>query len=90
MTGRILKACYRCVFAATLVAMALSVMASRLPAQSSSTGALTGTVRDSSGAVVPNATVTVTSVATGQARVVTTSVNGTYTVPAAGRLPREV
>ena len=80
MTGRILKACYRCVFAATLVAMALSVMALRLPAQSSSTGALTGTVRDSSGAVVPNATVTVTSVATGQARVVTTSVNGTYTV----------
>src|SRR5271157_1418055 len=48
--------------------------------QSSSTGALTGTVKDSSGAVVPNATVTVTSIATGQARVSTTSVNGTYAV----------
>ena len=48
--------------------------------QSATTGALTGTVKDSSGAVVPNATVTVTSVATGQARVTTTSGNGTYTV----------
>jgi hypothetical protein len=80
MTEAILKACYRCVFAMTLVALALSLMASRLPAQSSSTGALTGSVKDSSGAVVPNATVTVTSIATGQARVATTSVNGTYTV----------
>ncbi len=80
MTGAILKACYRCVFAMALVALAVSLMASGLSAQSASTGALAGTVKDSSGAVVPNATVTVTSVATGQARVVTTSVNGTYTV----------
>ena len=51
-----------------------------LMAQSSTTGALTGTLKDPSGAVVPNATVTVTSMATGQARVTTTSASGTYTV----------
>ena len=36
--------------------------------QTAATGALTGTLRDSSGAVVPNATVTATSTGTGQAR----------------------
>lgn len=46
--------------------------------QTASTGALTGTVKDSSGAVVPNATVTATSVDTGQARVTATDVDGTY------------
>jgi len=46
--------------------------------QSSSTGALTGTVKDSSGAVVPNATVTATSLATDQVRTSATDANGTY------------
>ena len=46
--------------------------------QTSSTGALTGTVKDSSGAVVPNATVTATSIGTGQARTTTTDADGTY------------
>jgi hypothetical protein len=48
--------------------------------QSATTGAITGTVTDSSNAVVPNATVTVTNIATGQARTTTTSASGTYTV----------
>jgi hypothetical protein len=48
--------------------------------QSATTGAITGTVKDSSGAVIPNATVTVTSLGTGQARTATTGSSGAYTV----------
>src|SRR5436305_3120456 len=51
-----------------------------LMAQTAGTGALTGTVTDSSGAVVPNATVTATSVDTGQARTATTGADGTYKI----------
>ena len=46
--------------------------------QSASTGALSGTLKDSSGAVVPNATVTLTSIDTAQVRTTTTSADGTY------------
>ena len=59
-------------------------LASSLAAQSTSTGALTGTVTDATGAVVPNVTVTVTSADTGQVRTTTTSANGSYNV---GLLP---
>src|SRR5438309_7351328 len=51
-----------------------------LMAQTAGTGALTGTVTDSSGAVIPNATVTATSVDTGQARTATTGADGSYTI----------
>lgn len=43
---------------------------------------ITGTVTDSTGAVIPNCTVTVTSTATTAVRKVTTDANGFYTVPA--------
>jgi len=46
--------------------------------QTSGTGALTGTIRDTSGGVVPNATVTATSLGTNQTRTATTSADGTY------------
>jgi hypothetical protein len=59
-------------------------LAPRLLGQSATTGALTRTVKDSSGAVVPSATVTVTSLATGQVRTATTGANGAYAV---GLLP---
>ncbi|PYU19794.1 MAG: hypothetical protein DMG32_23705, partial [Acidobacteria bacterium] len=49
-----------------------------LRAQTAGTGALTGTVKDPSGAVIPNATVTATSRDTGQARTTTTATDGTY------------
>src|SRR5579859_692681 len=49
-----------------------------LMAQTSGTGALTGTVKDPSGAVIPNATVTLTSVDTGQARTTMTGADGVY------------
>ncbi len=49
-----------------------------LNAQSSGTGALTGTIKDPSGAVVPNATVTLTSADTGAVRTTMTAADGTY------------
>jgi Carboxypeptidase regulatory-like domain/TonB-dependent Receptor Plug Domain len=55
-----------------------------LSAQTAASGALTGTVTDASGAVIPNATVTATSVDTGQARTATTGSDGAYTI---GLLP---
>lgn len=50
-------------------------------AQTASTGALTGTVTDTSGALVSSVNITVTSDATGEARTVTSQSNGGYTVP---------
>jgi hypothetical protein len=46
--------------------------------QTASTGALAGTVKDSSGAVVPNATVTATSIGTGLVRTTNTTADGIY------------
>jgi hypothetical protein len=55
-----------------------------LMAQTAGTGALTGTLTDPSGAVVPNAMVTATSLDTGQVRTATTGADGAYTM---GLLP---
>jgi len=49
-------------------------------AQTSISGDITGTVTDSSGAVIPNATVTVTSVQRGQVKTATSNANGQYRV----------
>ena len=46
------------------------------------TGIIEGTVTDASGAVVPNATLTITNKATGIARDVTAGTNGNYSAPA--------
>jgi len=48
------------------------------PAQTSGTGALTGTVTDTSGAVIPGAVVTATNLGTGQSRTATTDSTGNY------------
>src|ERR1700744_2801961 len=55
-------------------------------AQTSTTGAIRGTVTDPSGAVISGATVTVTSLATSQVRTVKTDQDGQYAV---GLLPPE-
>lgn len=55
-----------------------TVLAPSLFSQSGTTGALSGTLRDNSGAVVPNATVTLTSLDTAQVRTTKTSSDGTY------------
>lgn len=47
-------------------------------AQTAETGALTGTVTDPSGGVIAGATVTITSVDTGQTRMTTSDANGSY------------
>jgi len=53
-------------------------------AQTAGTGALAGTVTDSTGAVVRDVKITATSADTGQARTATTAADGTYTI---GLLP---
>lgn len=63
--------------------VAFSVLfGARLCAQDLTTSAyLTGTVTDSTGAVIPKATVTVSGVDNGVVRTVTTHADGSYTVP---------
>src|SRR5438445_7714258 len=67
---------FRNVFLLLFFTSLLSVQS--LMAQTAGTGALTGTVKDPSGAVIPNATVTATSVDTGQARTTMTWGDGVY------------
>lgn len=50
-------------------------------AQTAVTGGLNGVVTDSTGAVIPNANVTITNTTTGDTRVSTTNDRGLYTVP---------
>ncbi|HUJ80989.1 MAG TPA: carboxypeptidase regulatory-like domain-containing protein, partial [Candidatus Acidoferrales bacterium] len=59
---------------------ALVVCVSPVMAQSATTGALTGTVTDPSGATIAGASVTATNLATGQSRVVTTDASGVYKI----------
>src|SRR3984885_5172846 len=64
---------------AVLVCLAvLFLCASPALPRSATTGGLTGTVTDPSGGVIAGATVTATSLATGQERSVTTDASGTY------------
>src|SRR5271169_2752414 len=49
-----------------------------LLAQTAATGALVGTVTDSTGGVIPNVTVTLTSTDTNQSRSATTGADGAY------------
>ena len=50
-------------------------------AQTGSTSALTGTVKDSTGAVVPNVAVTATNTGTNRSRTVNTGTDGVYSIP---------
>ncbi len=62
---------------AALISVALLGLAT-LSAQSITTGDITGTVKDSSGAIVPGATITLRSADTGETRTQTTSQSGEY------------
>jgi Carboxypeptidase regulatory-like domain len=67
-------------FTAALLALFMTLAAATVFAQSDR-GSITGTVTDPSGAVVPNAKVTATSLDTGETRETTTSGEGSYTLP---------
>jgi len=67
-------------FALTLLALVALLAATPAFAQSDR-GAITGTVTDPTGAVVPNAKVTATSLDTGEVREVTSGDSGSYTLP---------
>jgi hypothetical protein len=67
---------FACAFLVCLAVLCL--FASPALPQSATTGGLTGTVTDPSGGVIAGATVTATSLATGQERSVTTDASGTY------------
>src|ERR1019366_7079958 len=61
-----------------LVLLSCFFSAQFLWAQSAGTSGLAGTVKDPSGASIPNVTVTATSAATGQTRTATTGADGSY------------
>ncbi|HTS74961.1 MAG TPA: TonB-dependent receptor [Bryobacteraceae bacterium] len=67
------------VFGAVLAVSLLSLSSSSALAQS--TGAITGTVSDPQGLVIPNASITVTNQATGEERTTATDTAGIYLVP---------
>jgi Carboxypeptidase regulatory-like domain len=50
-------------------------------AQSSTTGSINGTITDTSGAIVPGASVTITDTATKDTRTITSNAEGRFTVP---------
>lgn len=63
-----------------VLALILAVPATTL-AQSAGTGAIVGTVKDPSGAVIPGAEVIVKNAGTGETRTVSTGENGRYSAP---------
>ena len=70
----------RALFGVALVFMLQVLSTGSLHAQIY-TGSINGTVTDSTGAAVPNATVTVVNTATGEVRAATSDNQGNYTVP---------
>jgi hypothetical protein len=65
----------------SLAVLMVSLWLPAVMAQSASTAGLTGSVTDPTGAVLPNVTVTLTNVATNQARTVMTGADGVYRAP---------
>src|ERR1700691_4432094 len=70
---------WKCLSICALAALfSMFVVVSCVQAQSASTGGLTGTVTDPSGGSISGATVTATSLGTGQSRTTTTDASGSY------------
>ncbi len=68
----------RAIYFVLAVAAFLAFYVPAVLAQSATTGALTGTLTDPSGAVITGAAVTATNIATGAVRTATTDANGSY------------
>ena len=64
-----------------LVALSLTLLSGNVWAQATASASITGTVVDSSGAVVPNAQVTITNKDTGLTRTMKTTGEGSYSFP---------
>jgi hypothetical protein len=62
----------------TFASLTLPGLMSSGSAQTAVTGGLSGVVADSTGAIVPNATVTIVNTTTGDTRVLTTNAEGRY------------
>src|SRR4051794_32022643 len=60
--------------------LCVAVFALSSTAQTAGTGALSGTIKDSPGAVIPKATATATSVDTSQSRSATSDMDGIYKI----------
>src|SRR5579863_6635525 len=65
----------------TVSILTLALVSAALPALAQNSGEITGTVSDSTGAVVNGASVVVTNTGTKQTRTVTTNAAGNYSVP---------
>jgi hypothetical protein len=80
MSTGVSKRCYGLAFVRSCILLLfISLLsAASLFSQTAGTGALTGTLKDSSGAVVPNATVTATNNGTGQVRTTASDADGSY------------
>lgn len=70
-----------CPFKACLRTALLLIASASAFGQTATTGEMRGTVRDVSGALIPNAQIAVTNEATGESRTVKSGSDGTYTVP---------
>ena len=68
-------------FSVALLALAFALTAATPARAQSDRGSITGTVSDPTGAVVPNAKITATSLDTGEVRTATTSDEGNYSLP---------
>src|SRR5580698_1691611 len=64
-----------------LILLSVACMATVAFGQTETTGDLTGTVKDASGAVVPGASVTLKSLSTGETQTVTSNGSGDYRFP---------
>src|SRR5271157_537888 len=75
---RMERTCMRSAFSLVAIAMILFLLPTSLLSQSIVTGGLNGTVADPTGAVVPNATVTLTDPATSLSRTTNTNSAGLF------------
>src|SRR5436309_11071592 len=70
-----------CLYARLIVLSLFAMCIPSLLGQSGSTSALTGRITDPTGAVLPGVSVTLTSIATNQARTVLAAEDGVYRIP---------
>ncbi len=76
-----MRVCHRRSGATAAVVLGLLLAVTRLASAQAGTASLTGTVKDSQGAVLPGATITATNTATGGTRTTVSNASGAYNLP---------